>query len=163
MLKIAPFSNFDAPIILNWPQNETEFYWWSAGKFGTYPATPETVTEFYKNPDNRFCNICSVYDDNGLCGHYTLRFLDDSHKRLRLGFIILNPDCRGKGYGKAMLTLALNDIKERFPKTPISLGVFADNTPAIRCYQSLGFQFTGEEETVCLPYDKVSYKIMELK
>lgn len=157
-----PFSDLYAPIILNWPQNETEFYWWSAGKFGTYPAKPETVTEFYKNPDNRFCNIYSVYDDNGLCGHYTLRFLDDSHKRLRLGFIILNPDRRGKGYGKAMLSLALADIKKRYPNTPISLGVFADNTPAIRCYSSLGFRFTGEEEIISLHTGNARYQIMQI-
>lgn len=162
MLRIQSFKPADAAALCSWPQNETEFYYWSAGKLGNYPAQPAAVLRFYGEPANRFCGLFAAYDANGLCGHFTLRYTDETQAALRLGFIIINPACRGKGYGKEMLRLALPYAKQHFPGLPVTLGVFAANIPAIRCYQAMGFQYTGEEETLPLPNGQAwVYRIMQ--
>lgn len=50
--------------------------------------------------------------------------------------LLVKPDCRGKGYGRALLQTA---IEANFPKKMI-LDVYANNTPALNLYLSLGFQ-----------------------
>ena len=50
--------------------------------------------------------------------------------------ILVNPECRGKGYGRALLQHA---IENNMPKKMI-LEVYADNIPALSLYLSLGFQ-----------------------
>lgn len=155
MLYLRSFTAADAVAILTWPKNETEFYWWSAGKFGNYPANPTAMQRFYADPANRFCNIYMLFDSTGPCGHCTVRFIDDTHTALRLGFIILNPRCRGKGYGKKMLQLVLNAVRQQHPNLPITLGVFETNLPAIRCYQSAGFHFTGEKQEFVSPHGNI--------
>lgn len=155
MLQLQPFKPADAAQICTWPQNETEFYYWSAGKFGAYPAQPENMLRFYADPANRFCSIYTLLDSTGPCGHCTVRYIDDAHTALRLGFIILNPACRGKGYGKKMLQLVLRSVQQQRPDLPITLGVFAENIPAIRCYQAVGFQYTGEKQEFISPQGSI--------
>lgn len=150
-LQLRPFRETEISTVLGWPQTEAEFYRWSAGKFGAYPAQPADVLRFYANPAYRFCGIYTAFDAFGPCGHCTLRYLDGTRTALRLGFIILNPASRGKGYGKAMLRLVLDAIQPRYPGLPVSLSVFAENHPAIHCYQAVGFRFTGETEHIRLP------------
>ncbi len=50
--------------------------------------------------------------------------------------LLVKPDCRGKGYGRALLQTA---IEANFPKKMI-LDVYANNTPALNLYLSLGFK-----------------------
>lgn len=50
--------------------------------------------------------------------------------------LLVKPDCRGKGYGRALLQTA---IEANFPKKMI-LDVYANNSPALNLYLSLGFQ-----------------------
>ena len=32
----------------------------------------------------------TAYDENGIIGHFTLRFVDDDRKTIRLGFVIID-------------------------------------------------------------------------
>lgn len=48
---------------------------------------------------------------------------------------------RGRGYGRALMTLA-ERIALQAGETRIGLHVFADNTPALRLYESLGYRTT---------------------
>lgn len=161
MLQLLPLQSGDALEICRWPQSETEFYYWSAGKLGSYPARADELLRFYAKPENRFCGLYCAYDSNDLCGHFTLRYLDDAHTSLRFGFIIVNPDSRGKGYGKQMLLEALSYCGTHFPRLPVSLGVFAENTHAINCYKAVGFSFTGEKQQLLLPNGSLcEYRIM---
>ena len=50
--------------------------------------------------------------------------------------LLVKPDCRGKGYGRALLQTA---IEANFPKKMI-LDVYENNTPALNLYLSLGFK-----------------------
>ena len=49
----------------------------------------------------------TAFDETGIIGFFTLRNLNEAANGLRLGFVTIKPDKRGKGYGKAMLGLGL--------------------------------------------------------
>lgn len=59
---------------------------------------------------------------------------------LRFGFVIIDPDRRGQGYGKKMLQLGLVYAKDIFGAKKVSLGVFENNELAYYCYKAAGFQ-----------------------
>ena len=68
------------------------------------------------------------------------RPLSRGSKYVRFGFVIVNPSCRGKGYGKEMLLLAIQYVKEHLTATRIDLGVFENNDRAKHCYEAVGFR-----------------------
>ena len=111
MLKIRPYKPEDCQTILSWCGGERAFYQWTAGVLGDYPVTPKE----------------------------SLRQPGESAEELRFGFVIVKPEMRGKGYGKAMLRLG---IKYAFDHgaNRVSLGVFENNLSAYHCYKSAGFE-----------------------
>ena len=56
-----------------------------------------------------------------------------------LASVIIDPELRGKGYGREMLRLALRYAFELTGAESVQLNVFAENQNAKRCYESLGF------------------------
>ena len=133
MLRIRPYKSTDAPTILSWCQDEKAFYQWTAGVLGSYPIT-----------QNEFSFVESLmpftaFDETGIVGFFTLRNPNELLDELRFGFVIVNPDKRGKGYGKEMLRLGLKFAFELYGAKRASLGVFENNLPAYYCYKSVGF------------------------
>ncbi|MBW4829632.1 MAG: GNAT family N-acetyltransferase [Clostridiaceae bacterium] len=52
----------------------------------------------------------------------------------------LKPSFCGKGYGKDIVKLLVQECIRRFPKYPITLEVRSFNKRAINCYKSIGFE-----------------------
>lgn len=69
--------------------------------------------------------------------------IDKRNRRAEFGILIGEPDARGKGYaheaGELILRYAFDDLKLH----RVYLEVFADNGPAIRLYEALGFRREG--------------------
>lgn len=61
------------------------------------------------------------------------------------------PLLRGYGYGKKMLQLAINYVKNNLNASKITLGVFANNDSARYCYESVGFLPVGKTEIYKMP------------
>ncbi len=142
-MKLRPFDIDDAPIILSWIKDKTDFRKWSADRYSYYPPKPEDMLMQYAN-DNIF--PFTAIDDNGkIVGHLILRYSDSSKTIIRLGFIIIDNQFRGEGYGKQMLELAIQKAEQDFNAHKITLGVFDNNPSAIRCYESVGFITTGTD------------------
>jgi RimJ/RimL family protein N-acetyltransferase len=67
--------------------------------------------------------------------------------RLLIGDVAL----RGKGLGKKLVQLLIDECRKNFNTNTIELYVLSDNIPAIRCYKALGFNFiTGDETNILL-------------
>ena len=62
----------------------------------------------------------------------------------RIVGLLVNPETRGKGIGRALMMAALDRIKEE----RVTLGVVASNMPAIRLYESMRFQVMGQRTGV---------------
>jgi ribosomal protein S18 acetylase RimI-like enzyme len=56
---------------------------------------------------------------------------------VEISAVCTHPDARGRGYARALMCLAMQEIRRR-GKIPF-LHAFADNYPAIRVYEGLGF------------------------
>ena len=134
MLRLRPYTPSDASTILSWTKNKTAFYQWTAGVLGEYPITEEQF--------NIVSNLMAftAIDDNDTVGFFTMRRPNESVDELRFGFVIIDPDRRGQGYGKKMLQLGLVYAKDIFGAKKVSLGVFENNELAYYCYKAAGFQ-----------------------
>ena len=76
----------------------------------------------------------SIAVENGeAVGYIEMTTLDDENEPIQ---ILVKPECRGRGYGRALLQTA---IEKNFPRRMV-LEVDANNTPALNLYLSLGFQ-----------------------
>ncbi|WP_310603999.1 GNAT family N-acetyltransferase [Anaerosporobacter sp.] len=146
MLIFRPYKNCDAKTIVTWIDDEKTFYLWSADVIGKYPISADELNDNYeKQKDNaNFMVFTACNEENVPVGHMIMRFLDEEHKKLRFGFIIVDGRVRGKGYGKEMLLLAQKYAFEFLHVDEISLGVFVDNSNAMYCYKSVGFAESGE-------------------
>jgi GNAT superfamily N-acetyltransferase len=65
--------------------------------------------------------------------------------------VCTHPDARGRGYARMLIATVMDEIRQR-GKTPF-LHSFADNYPAIRVYESLGFALRRNLELAVLKND----------
>lgn len=142
-MKLRPFSIEDAPVILSWIKDKTDFRKWSADRYSSYPPKPEDMLAQYAN--DIIFPFTAIDDAGKVIGHIILRYPDSSKTVIRLGFIIIDNQLRGKGYGKQMLELTIQKAQRDYKVQKITLGVFDNNPSAIRCYESVGFTVTGTD------------------
>lgn len=151
MLRLRPYKKCDAKEIISWIRDEKSFHKWSAGLYGKYPITEDDMNHMYEEMaySDAFYPM-TAFDETGVIGHLVLRFLDDEKKELRFGFIIVNDQRRGNGYGRKMLLLALKYAFEILKVERVTLVVFDSNPQAFACYRSVGFR---ESNTECSSYN----------
>ena len=130
MLKLRPYKPCDAQAIAKWVQDKDVFEMWGGERFGDFPITAEIIDNKYRL-------------DNGVVGHFIMRYINGDHKIIRFGWVIVDSDVRGKGYGTEMLRLGLKYAFDILGAEKITIGVFEDNTPAHKCYQKVGFVDAG--------------------
>lgn len=149
MLRLRFFNTEDAENIVNWTSEKEEFYMWSAGLLGDFPVSSqrllEAVSKRYTDP--KYFAIVA-FDDDGPVGFLTIRTPGEDDKKLALGYVIIDPNKRNKGYGKEMLKLSLKFAFNIYGANEVSLDVFDENKQAYNCYKSIGFKETGKKE-VC--------------
>ncbi len=108
---------------------------------------PFTAAEVAATLQNRE-DLLFLMEDDTPVGFVWLRPQPDQTVQLEpIGII---PEKQGHGYGRALLHLVLSQLAEK-GVTAVSLGVWADNIPALHLYQSLGFRQT--ESVIYLAYD----------
>lgn len=142
MIRLRPYKACDAQSITRWIKDEYSFRQWSADRYKNYPITSDDMNLYYnRDQDNERIWGMTAFDDTGVIGHFTMRFPDDnSLDEIRLGFVIVDDKMRGQGYGKEMLSLAIQYAFDFIKVKKISLGVFENNKTAIKCYESCGFR-----------------------
>ena len=140
MLRLKPYKKDDAETILSWIKDEKAFYKWTAGILGKYPISVEQF--------NAVSNLMAftAIDDNEIIGFFTMRRPNEFFEELRFGFVIVDSEKRGQGYGKRMLELGLKYAKEIFGANKVSLGVFENNKSAYFCYNVTGFEDVSQDE-----------------
>ncbi len=147
MIRLRPYKDCDAQKITAWIKDEYSFRQWSADRYDKFPITPNDMNLYYRNDKNneRIWGM-TAFDDAGIIGHFTMRFPDDNRNdEIRLGFVIVDNEKRGMGYGKEMVLLAARYAFDFVKVKKISLGVFENNTAAIKCYEACGFQRVKSE------------------
>lgn len=86
----------------------------------------------------KFDHYYFVYDDGEIVG-----ILDIEPKRGTISNIGVDPQQRGKGYGRQIMHFVLNRLREE-GREKAGLRIHVDNEPAISLYESLGFSVTKQ-------------------
>ena len=150
MLRLRPYKPCDAEKIVAWCRNEDTFHKWGGDHFGAYPIHAEIMNHVYYEKNGNCMEKDNFYpmtafDEDGICGHFIMRYIHGDNRVIRFGWVIIAPERRGKGYGKEMLSMGIQLAREIYRADKLSIGVFVDNDSARHCYASVGFR---ETETV---------------
>lgn len=143
MLSFRPFCKNDASLVASWISSEEDYYKWCAGHIGAYPFNKDMLLVFeddMRNTSRAFWMVAC--EDDKPCGFIQLRYPGETNDVVRLGFIIIDTQFRGKGYGKQLLKLATDYAFNFLNARKITLGVFEKNTRAFRTYVAAGFSLT---------------------
>ena len=124
----------DIDELMTWFDSKRSVEIWGSPKF-RYPFNKESFVEdshWYdmatfslRSPDNEFSAFGQVYERN---------------KRINLARLVAHPQMRGQGVGKRLTQMLMSVGENIFPLDEYSLFVYRDNTPALECYRSLGFE-----------------------
>ncbi len=84
------------------------------------------------------------FDQSGKLTVYARYRQDESANQVKIERVVLDKNARGKGQGKRLMNMMLNDISANFPETTI---VLSSQLEVCQFYSSLNFKTQGE------PYD----------
>lgn len=166
MIRLRPYKPGDAWNLLEWWEGagEEDFVKWSCGKF-SYPLTIEELDGYFSEWCLKEKNgwLMTALDESGIpVGHFIMRLADYEADTVRLGFIVVNPNIRGKGYGRQMMEQALAYAFGILGMKKVSLGVFENNPKAKACYESVGFK-EKEYMPEYLNYKGTAYAAWEME
>lgn len=137
----------DAEKIVSWADNERDFYFWSADRYGHYPILSSEINDNYERcKEKTFFKPMIVEIDGKAVGHFILRTPCSDPRVIRIGFVIVDKDLRGRGLGKLLMQKAVDYAKTHLNAREINLGVFKQNESAIRCYTDVGFAVSNEAD-----------------
>ena len=161
---LRAYQKEDSPIIAGWIRNEEELYRWSADRYGFFPLLPYSIDENHVPAlqTGRFIALTGVDEEGKPVGHLIIRYpKENDDSSVRFGFVIVDPEIRGKGYGRELLQLAIQYVKDNLTATRIDLGVFINNPKARRCYESVGFKEYGAHiiDTPFGPWDCIDMEM----
>ena len=151
-MRLRAYKKEDSPVIAGWVRSEEELYRWSADRYNKFPLEDDDIDLNYapQLATGRFIPLTAVDEDGKAAGHLIIRYPDESDdSSVRIGFVIVDPDLRGKGLGREMMSLAISYIKENLSATRVDLGVFDNNPKARKCYEAAGFKAFGEHDFHC--------------
>lgn len=153
-MKLRNYKTTDSDIISGWIVDEKSLYQWSADRINKFPLSGDDINNCYlpMMQTGRFIPLTFIDQSDNIIGHLTIRYpIQSNDKVVRFGFVIVDPVLRGKGYGKALLSAAIEYAKINLNVERITLGVFANNDNAKYCYQSVGFKSVEENEIYQIP------------
>lgn len=168
MLRIRPYKSCDAKTIVSWCKDEESFRQWTSDRYDHFPLTENDINDKYFEFNGDCIEMdnfypMTAYDDDGIVGHFILRYLNGDNQNLRLGWVIIDDQKRGMGYGKQMLKLAQKFAFELLGAEKISLGVFDSNMDAYYCYTAAGFKDVEISKVECYEFDGQRWNILELE
>ncbi len=148
-ITLRNYTENDANEIIKWIKNERALRLWSADRYGNFPIKAEDINNNYTEciSNGNFYPMTLV-DGDKIIGHIILRNPDGNKDIIRLGFIIVDPMLRGKGYGKLIIKKAIEYAKNVLHAKEINLGVFENNESAYHCYKAAGFKEISIDKNV---------------
>ncbi len=167
-LVLRPYKSCDAKEIVKWCKDEVSFRKWCADRWEKFGLTPDDMNDkYFKNngdceQEDNFYPLTFVADGR-IVGHMIIRYTDEKKETMRFGFVIVDDNIRGKGYGKKMLLLAKKYAFEMLGARKITLGVFENNPQAYYCYKAAGFEEIALEEDIYYEILNEKWKCIEME
>ncbi len=131
---LEPARDHDMDELMKWFDGERSVKIWGGPKF-RYPFSRETFLEdshwrdmatfCLRSPENAFSAFGQLYERD---------------RRINLARLITHPQTRRQGVGRRLVQMLMSIGADLFALDEYSLFVYRDNTPALECYRSLGFE-----------------------
>lgn len=142
-MRLRQYKSCDAAKIENWIKDEDTFLKWGGNHFGQFPINGEIIDKKYTNENgdckekDNFYPWIAFTDEDGVVGHFIMRYLHGDNKILRFGWVIVDDSIRGKGYGTKMLCKGLEYAFNILGVDKVTIGVFENNEIAHTCYKKV--------------------------
>ncbi len=163
MLRLRPYKSCDAEKISEWIRDKDVFMKWGGSLFGEFPINAGIIDDKYRlqnggcTESDNFYPWIAFDDENGVVGHFIMRYINGDNRILRFGWVIVDDKIRGKGYGTEMLRLGLKYAFEILNVDVVTIGVYENNDRAHNCYKKLGF--TDKEIVEKEPWNVIEMEI----
>ena len=140
MIKLEPFTENDFENLISWITSERELVQF-AGPIFSYPLTKNQLNDYLTKEGLIPKKIVDI-ESGEVIGHCELNFLNEFPRLARI--LIGNKKYRGKGLGKQLVTLMIDEIQNIKSTNKIELRVFEWNKNALKLYENEGFKIQPE-------------------
>lgn len=138
---LAAFSPGDAVRVADWVRSPQEAYWLAPRTIP--PITPLKICGW--GGFGREQHVLTAQYGLPPVAYGELNVLHRQPAEYWVGHILVDPQQRGNGLGRLLVCRLAERAFEVHKARRVSLVVFRDNVPAIRCYERLGFVEDGLE------------------
>lgn len=138
--ELRPTTLQGARLVAGWVNTAEELLVFAGPKL-SFPLDPQALLDTAVDG----WQLRSLWVDGQLVGTGSFTLRDES---IHLGRLLVDPQRRGQGLGRVLVTELLVHARLQSPELArclrATLNVFADNLPARRLYESLGFRVAAE-------------------
>ncbi len=138
---LSSFNKQAASLITGWPRDARELF-----RLAPKTLPPLTEAKVMAWPGQNGCPL--LFRRDGVTdplGYLELNPMPVQERHLWMGHCVIQPEHRGRGLGRVMVDLVLDKAFLHRDAERVSLVVFPDNVPAVRCYHRVGFLEAGEQ------------------
>lgn len=143
MIHLAPFTQEDFNTLISWIDSE-ELLVQFAGPAFTYPLTAKQLTAYLEDKNRHAFKVIDAH--NQAIGHAEVYKNEDNTAKI-CRVLIGHKASRGKGLGQELITQLVSFSIKNLRASSVELNVYDWNTPAIRCYEKVGFVIVPEKYT----------------
>jgi ribosomal-protein-alanine N-acetyltransferase len=138
---LQEFDPADAALVAGWAVGDDVVRAWCAVEGDRVPAD---VVAGWSEADDVEAYLLS---DGEAPLAYGELWVDDEEREVELARLLVAPEHRGRGVGRALTRALTERARETHPELPaVILRVRPENVPAIRCYRAAGFLDVPDEE-----------------
>lgn len=116
-----------------------------------YPPPPEQARhELTEAAADEGRYLLGIYLEERMIGVLDLRLADPGPFDVRLGLLLLTPDCRRQGLGSWALRILEEWLRKATPTEAVVLTVLAHDYAAQSFFRAHGYRFTGQATRVAV-------------
>lgn len=152
---LTPFEPAHAPLVALWLSRPRDALW--AAPRTPPPITADKVRAWGAPQMEQW--VLRVPDESQPVGYGELNVLRQDRGEYWIGHLVVDPQRRGRGYGRRLTELLLERAARQHQARRVSLVVFPDNLRAMACYQAAGMRFECRETQYFPPYRRYVHLI----
>ena len=146
-VRLRPVAEDDLERLAAWRNDSRVHPYFFFDGFVDPAKQPEWLAAVRRDGSRRFF---AVEADGEFVGTVSLDRIDPRHRSGEMGNVLVDPDRKGRGLGRALVAGLLDLAFEGLGLERVELRVFADNDVAIRLYEACGFRREGVERGAVL-------------
>ena len=155
---LTDFESACAPLVATWVKDVRELFWLAPKTIP--PLTADKVIG-WPGPHGRPLLFWQLGRAEPT-GYAELNPMPGNSAHLWIGHCLIRPDARGAGLGHRIVQLLIEEAFSRHRAPAVSLVVFPENSPAVRCYRANGFVHVREQVRF-LPTTGRTYCMIEMR